>query len=123
MQGLAAYTDGQVAAALPEAHSLRALVVSPNYFNLLGVRAAAGRLFGATDAGARAPVAVIGYATWAREFRSDPSVVGRSIHLANDFVQIIGVAPPRFGGIDRVRPGDRDPDIWLATTGSAALTR
>jgi putative ABC transport system permease protein len=40
-------------------------------------------------------------------------VVGRSIRIANDFVEIVGVAPPRFGGIDRVRPADRDPDIWL----------
>jgi len=113
LQGLAAYTDGQVAAALPEARSLRALVVSPNYFTLLGVHAAAGRLFGGSDAEAHGAVAVIAYGTWTREFGSDLSVVGRSIRIANDFVQIVGVAPPRFGGIDRVRPEDRDPDIWL----------
>src|SRR5262245_9439788 len=113
LQGLAAYTSGQVAAGLPEARSLRALVTSPDYFDVLGVHAAAGRLFSASDAEAHSPVAIIAYAVWAREFASDPSVIGRSIRVADDFVQIVGVAAPRFGGIDRVRPGDRDPDIWL----------
>jgi len=113
LQGLAAYTDGQVAAALPDARSLRALVTSPDYFDVLGVHAAAGRSFNGTDAATRAPVAVIAYGVWTREFESDPLVVGRSIRVANDFVQIVGVAPQRFGGIDRVRPGNRDPDIWL----------
>jgi putative ABC transport system permease protein len=113
LQGLAAYTDGQVAAGVPEARSLRALVTSPDYFDVLGVHAASGRVFNATDAETQAAVAVISYGVWTREFASDPSVIGRSIRIANDFVQIVGVAPPRFGGIDRVRPGDRDPDIWL----------
>ena len=61
LQGLAAYTDGQIAAALPEARSLRALVTSPNYFDVLGVHAATGRLFDQTDAATRAAVAVIAY--------------------------------------------------------------
>jgi len=113
LQGLAAYTDGPVAAAIPEARSLRALVTSPDYFSVLGVHAASGRVFNATDAETQTAVAVISYGVWTREFASDPSAIGRSIRIANDFVQVIGVAPPRFGGIDRVRPGDRDPDIWL----------
>ncbi len=113
LQGLAAYTDGQVAAAIPEARSLRALVTSPDYFDVLGVHAASGRAFNATDGKTQAAVAVISYGVWIREFASDHAVIGRSIRIANDFVQIVGVAPPRFGGIDRVRPGDRDPDIWL----------
>src|SRR5580765_4703207 len=111
LQGLAAYTDGQVAAALPAARSLRALVTSPNYFEVLGVHAAAGRLFNTLDASAGAAVAVISYGAWSREFASDPSVIGRSIRVGDDFVQIVGVASPRFGGVDRVRPGDREPDI------------
>jgi predicted permease len=113
LQGLAAYADGDIAAALPEARSLHALVTSPNYFDVLGVRPAAGRLFNASDAEGRAAVAVISYGVWARDFASDPSVVGRSIRVADDFVEIAGVAPARFEGIDRVRPGDTGPDIWL----------
>ena len=113
LQGLAAYADGDVAAAVPDARSLHALVTSPNYFDVLGVRPAAGRTFNASDAESRAAVAVISYGVWARDFASDPSVVGKSIRVADDFVEIAGVAPARFEGIDRVRPGDTEPDIWL----------
>jgi predicted permease len=113
VQGLAAYADGNIPAALPEARSLHALVTSPNYFDVLGVRPAAGRLFNASDAEARTAVAVISYGVWARDFGSDPSMVGRSIRVADDFVEIVGVASARFDGIDRVRPGDTGPDVWL----------
>ena len=39
-----------------------------------------------------------------REFDGDPSVIGRSIRVADGFVQIVGVAPPLFEGIERPRP-------------------
>jgi putative ABC transport system permease protein len=112
LQGLAAYAVGDVAAALPEARTLHAVVASPNYFGVLGVRPATGRLFGARDAETRSAVAVIAYDVWTRDFAADPAVTGRSIRVADDFVDIVGVAPPRFEGIDRVRPGE-EPEIWL----------
>ena len=113
LDGLAAYAAGNVAAALPEARSLRALLTSPNYFAVLGVRPAAGRFFDAQDDEAEAAVAVIGYSAWQREFGGDPSVIGRSIRVADRFVHVIGIAPEDFIGIDRIRPGSRSPDIWL----------
>ncbi len=55
-----------------------------------------------------------------REFDGDPSVIGRSIRVADGFVQIVGVAPPLFEGIERPRPAGprrmgvgRPPDVWL----------
>ena len=60
-----------------------------------------------------AAVAVIAHSVWTREFSADPSVIGRSIRVADEFVQIVGVAPALFDGIDRVRPGGRAPDVWL----------
>ena len=113
LQGLAASAAGNVAAALPEARSLHAVVTSPNYFTVLGVRPSAGRVFDAHDDGTDAAVAVIGYRTWQRDFNSDPSVIGRTIRIADQFVQIVGVAPEDFVGIYRVRPGSRTPDLWL----------
>jgi predicted permease len=113
VQGLAAYTPGEIAVALPEARSMRTLLTSENYFDVLGVRPALGRTFSANDAATHAPVAVIADALWTREFAADPSVVGRSIRIADEFVEIIGVAPPLFAGVDRVRPGVRRPDVWL----------
>ena len=113
LQGLAAYTGGDVAVALPGARSMEALVTSPNYFDVLGVKPAAGRLFGAADDDTDAAVAVLGYGAWIREFSGDPAVIGRSIRVADRFVHVIGVAPDQFIGIDRIRPGGRVPDLWL----------
>ena len=113
LRGLAAYAGGDIAAALPAARSMRSLVASPNYFQVLGVRPVLGRAFEPGDAGTSAAVAVIAHSAWIREFDGDPAIVGRSIRVADRFVNIIGVAPPDFIGIDRVRPGSGAPDIWL----------
>lgn len=113
VEGLAAYTGGEVAAALPDARSMRALVTSANYFDVLGVRPAAGRFFDAGDDSGDGAVAVISHAAWLREFDGDPAVIGRSIRVADQFVHVIGVAPEHFIGTDRIRPGSRGPDLWL----------
>ena len=55
------------------------IAASPNYFDVLGVRPALGRTFGAGDAAANAPVAVVAHSTWTRELGADPNVIGRSI--------------------------------------------
>jgi putative ABC transport system permease protein len=112
LRGLAAHTPGDFAVALPEARSLRGALTSANYFDLLGVRAAVGRTFNPIDEETHAAVAVIAHSTWAREFDADPAVIGRSIRVADQFVQIVGVAPPLFMGTDRVTPG-REPELWL----------
>jgi putative ABC transport system permease protein len=76
--------------------SLGRVVITGNFFDVLGARPVAGRLLHAEDdvAGA-APVLVISYKTWQREFGGDPSVVGR--HLYEPYSQltytIVGVAP------------------------------
>jgi predicted permease len=120
VQGLAAYTLGEVAVALPEARSIRSALASANYFDVLGTRPAVGRVFDATDAETHAAIAVISYSLWTREFRADPAVIGRSIRVADQFVHIVGVAPALFVGIDRPRPEGpkrigvgRAPDVWL----------
>ena len=120
VQGLVAYTFGDVSAGLPDARLLRAIAASPNYFDVLGVRPALGRMFGTGDAATTAAVAVLGHAAWIRELGADPDVIGRSIRVGDLFVQIVGVAPPFFTGVDRTRPGsprsmnaERGTDIWL----------
>ena len=118
--GLAAYRFGDVSAGLPDARLLRAIGASPNYFDVLGVRPELGRLFGTADAATSAAVAVVGHAAWIRELGGDSNVIGRSIRVGDLFVEIVGVAPPFFTGVDRTRPGaarsmnlERGPDIWL----------
>ena len=120
VEGLAAYSFGDVSAGVPDARLLRAIAASPNYFDVLGVRPALGPTFGAGDAATSAAVAVVGHAAWIREFGADPHVIGRSIRVGDGFVQIVGIAPPFFAGVDRTRPGtarsmnvERGPDLWL----------
>ena len=113
LQGLAAHAQGQLAVALPEARSMRGSLTSANYFDVLGVRAVLGRTFDAADEDAHSAVAVLAHSSWTREFGADPSAIGRTIRVADEIVQIVGVAPEFFIGIDRVRPGGRGPDLWL----------
>jgi predicted permease len=71
-----------------------------NYFSVLGIQPALGRLFLPNEgqtAGAD-PVIVLGYAYWQRRFDGDPSVVGKSVNLNGQPVTIIGVAPKPFFG-------------------------
>lgn len=113
LESLASYASADVSVAVPGARSMHALVTSTNYFDVLGVRPSIGRGFTSTDETTHAAVAVIGHGVWTREFGGDPTVIGRSIRIADRFVHIVGVAPPFFIGIDRVRPGSGPPDIWL----------
>ncbi len=120
VQGLAAYTVGEIAVGLPDARSLRAVLASDNYFEVLGVRPLLGRTFDARDTRGDGAAAVISHSLWTREFGANPSVIGRSIRVADQFVHIVGVAPAHFSGIDRSRPGGprrmevgRSPEVWL----------
>ena len=76
-----------------------ASVVSSNYFDVLGVRLAAGRTFSAEEErpGARIPVAIVTYGQWLKA-GLDPAFLGRTIRInAMDFT-IVGVAPQGFTG-------------------------
>jgi predicted permease len=88
--------------------------ISGNYFELLGVRPALGRLI--TDADARAPGveanAVISYQLWRDRFGLDPGIVGRLIKLEQRAFTVVGVAPPGFDGLDR----DAHVDVWTPVT-------
>jgi predicted permease len=75
-------------------------MVSGNYFTVLGLQPAAGRLLSASDDTAENanPVAVLSYGYWQRKFALSPSVVGRDIRLNGFPFTIIGVAPAGFEG-------------------------
>jgi predicted permease len=75
-------------------------LVSGNYFQVIGLRAAAGRLFTPQDdvtPGAH-PVVVISHAYWQRRFNGDPAIVGKQVTINNNPMTIIGVAPAGFIG-------------------------
>jgi predicted permease len=75
-------------------------LVTGNFFDVLGVRAALGRTLG--DADAKTPggdlVAVISDALWRRSFGADPAAVGRSVDVNGRPFTIVGVLPPDFHG-------------------------
>ncbi len=74
---------------------------SGDYFDLLGVRPLKGRLFNPdeTRSPGGAPVAVISYAFWQRKFAGDANVVGRHLTLNSRDFTVVGVLPPKFGGM------------------------
>ena len=76
--------------------------VSGNFFEVLGVGAAAGRVFTARSADLAEPIAVISEAMWRRRFGGDPAVVGRSLVLNDRRVLVVGVAAAGFGGERRM---------------------
>ena len=75
-------------------------LVSGNYFRVMGVRPALGRLL--TDEDDRTPgghpVAVISHAYWQRRFAGDAEIVGKDVTVNNVPMTIVGVAPPEFLG-------------------------
>jgi predicted permease len=77
-------------------------LVSGAYFPVLGVGAAAGRLFGPGDdvAPGGHPVAVLSYGFWSSRFSRDPGVIGRTLIVNSHPLTVIGVAQEGFSGID-----------------------
>ena len=84
-----------------DAYGLSANIVSDNYFDVLGVRPAAGRFFDArndTHGTVEASV-VLSHAIWMAHFHGDPAVVGRTIPVNGRPYQVIGIAPAAFRGV------------------------
>jgi predicted permease len=82
-----------------------------NYFDLLGVRPAIGRLFDARDERrpGDSPIAVLSYDTWRTRFAESPAVVGRTLSINRLPFTIIGVAPAGFYGTERFYR----PELWV----------
>ena len=82
-------------------------VVSGAFFNVLGVRAVAGRFFGASDdVRGCSGTAVVSGGFAERELGGAASAVGRTLSLDGHPVPVVGVADPRFFGIEVGRKAD-----------------
>ena len=77
--------------------SMTGLLVTGNYFELLGARPGLGRLLRPGDAAARggAPVVVLSHNAWKSRFGSDPTIVGRQIALGRQRFEVVGVTEPQ----------------------------
>jgi putative ABC transport system permease protein len=76
-------------------------LVSGNYFDVLGVRPAVGRLFVPSDDQVQEanPVAVLSFGYWQRRFGSDPQIVNQSILVNGHPFTVIGVSGPGFHSV------------------------
>jgi len=74
--------------------------VPSNFFTMLGIRPALGRLIlpGEGDQPKTGTVVVLGYGYWQKRFGGDPKVLGRSVSFDGRDVTVIGVAEKQFHG-------------------------
>jgi predicted permease len=76
------------------------MLVTGNFFDVLGVRAAVGRTFRPeedTTPGTH-PVAVLSHELWQRRFQGDPRIVGSKLLINRQAFTVVGVAAPKFQG-------------------------
>src|SRR6266849_4300568 len=92
-------TVGFTMIGLGEPREVRAGVVNGSYFDVVGLHPVLGRLIGPQDDGPKAAgVVVLTYRFWSSAFKSDPSVIGKTVRLGGGFgdrsATIIGVLEP-----------------------------
>jgi predicted permease len=93
--------------------------VSGNYFEVLGVTAALGRVISPDDdrlPGAH-PIAVVSYKCWQRRFGGDPGAIGKDVIVNGRNYTIVGVAPEGFFGTEVVSA----PEMWFPMAMQAQL--
>ena len=82
---------------------VNAELVSGNYFSMLGVKPAIGRVFSSQEddrAYGGHPVVVLSYDYWVRRFARDPQVIGKKIFVNDYPMNIVGVSSAEFRGLD-----------------------
>jgi predicted permease len=88
------------------------------FFEVLGVRAARGRVFhAAEDRATDGALAVLSDELWHSDFGGDPAVIGRTLRVADAVHTIIGVAPAGFTG-----PQPWRVDVWTLADSRTANT-
>jgi putative ABC transport system permease protein len=119
---------GAMSLASPEgAERIFATAVTANYFSVLGVRPAAGRLFRTGDLSALAsddkraeesgPILVLSHRFWTRRFKQDPGIVGRTVTLNGRAFTVVGVGSEGFQGTRIVAA-----DVWFPLNVSTAMS-
>ena len=111
LAGAAASSSHQVSIVGPAGpEQVNAAAVSGNYFALLGIRPAAGRLLVPADEAApgTTPLVVLSHRTWLRLYQGSASAIGSTIRIGERSFTIVGVADKAFRGTDLADT----PDIW-----------
>jgi predicted permease len=97
-----------------------AQVVSGNFFQVLGVQAARGRVFTAEDEGApgASPVVVLSYGAWQSRFGGSDSILNQKVNVNGHPMVVIGVVRPGFHGL----LAGQMPDLYAPLNMAAQLT-
>ena len=95
-------------------------LVSGNYFDVLGVRPALGRVFTAEDEGAPGanPIIVLSHGYWSRHFGADPNILNKMLTVNNTAMTVVGVARAGFNGVQI----GQTPDVFIPMSMKAQMT-
>jgi putative ABC transport system permease protein len=76
--------------------SLEGMIVTPDYFRVVGVQPVLGRAFAEADTVPPATVIILGYDCWKRHFSGDPAILGKTIRMSRRDTPptVIGIMPP-----------------------------
>jgi putative ABC transport system permease protein len=108
---LARYTFSASVASHGQTDRASGELVSGNYFDVLGVQPAVGRVFSPEDdrvPGAQ-PVVVLSNSYWKRRFGGDPSVLNKVLLINNVEMTVVGVSQASFSGIQV----GQNPDLFV----------
>ncbi|HEY7190683.1 MAG TPA: ABC transporter permease [Vicinamibacterales bacterium] len=102
-------TWGGVRVDASESEQINGRLVSGGFFQVLGARAAIGRLFTRDEDRVDAPFAVLSHTYWQRRFGGRLDVLGKTLTISRTPLTIIGVAERGFIG----ETSGQQPDIWV----------
>lgn len=110
-ESMAAYwpTTGTITEVGGDPTGVRVVYTTENFFGLLGATTLAGRTFAADEGPESTPVVILGHGFWERRFGADPSIVGRTITLDGDPLEVIGIVRP-----EHTFPAEAD--LWINMT-------
>lgn len=97
---------------VPDPETLRVTAVSPELSKVLGVYPVAGR--GLSRYKSKLDEVLISEELWERQFRRDPTLVGKQILLSDHPYTVVGVMPGAFDFLRLIFPRQRRVDVWLS---------
>lgn len=94
------------------------LMVSANYFDLLGARPVRGRAFTVDEErpGRPSQVVVVSHAYWQRH-GADPALLGRTVSISGRPFTVVGIAPPGFAGTTAAMA----PEFWMPLSATQVI--
>ena len=120
LSGLMAYSrEWTVTLGRESPREIDGILVTCNYFDVLGLSPAIGPGFTPANCGTpdAPPVVVLSHAFWKRAFGGDPNILQKPIVLNGRDVTVVGVAPAGFDGVDMAK------EAFFAPTSMAGVLR